>query len=393
MLNLIPAEHWEYGISDLIRGIYTTSGGEKHHRIFLTGLGNGYTVGSGRAGLVLALRALNLKPGARIGVPLYCCPVVFKAIEHADCRPHFIDIEPDTFCISVQDLAKKIDHLDAIVAVHMFGNMSDMPVLKTIVGSKPIIEDCAQALGSRIEDGIAGSFGDIAFFSFRSGKYVSAGEGGAVFSANEEFCDRLHKSIESLHTTSKINEILHTSKTYIRSKLRSKPLYGLVGYQLWAFYNKTTNHTAKATLNVNHIYRSDHSIAEKRMKALDKAITNQRNNARFYEDNLILSQNMTCAEKPRMFYNRYIYPLLFQTSAQRDLIADYMHKNGIGTIKPYHDIPFIAGKYHKYKGDCPVSENISERVLAIPNHFHLTGKERQHIVNTLNKGWTLFSGK
>ena len=170
MLNLIPAEHWEYGIADLLRGIYAASGKKRHQRISLPGLGNCFTVGSGRAGLVLALRALNLKPGTRIGVPLYCCPVVLKAIELANCRPNFIDIESDTFCISAQDLAKKINHIDVVIAVHMFGNMCDMPALKIIAGSKPIIEDCAQALGSRSVDGIAGSFGDISFFSFRDRK-------------------------------------------------------------------------------------------------------------------------------------------------------------------------------------------------------------------------------
>lgn len=393
LLNLIPAEHWEYGIGDLIHGIATASGENIHNEIFLPGLGNCFTIGSGRAGLVLALRALNLKSGARIGVPLYCCPVVLKAIELADCRPQFIDIEPDTFCISGHDLSKKIDQLDAVIAVHMFGNMSDMRVLRAIAKDKPIIEDCAQALGSRINDSIAGSFGDIAFFSFRSGKYLSVGDGGAVFSTNEEFRDRLRKLIESLQDTLYRDEILHILKTYIRSKLRSKPLYGLVGHQLWAFYNKTTDHSAKTIISINNIYKSNHTIAAKRIKSIDTAIAKQRDNARFYAQNLKLEQGMTCMEKPGTSYNRYLYPIIFSSSKQRDLMSVYMHRQGIGTIKPYHDISSIAAKYHGYRGDCPVSEKIAESVLAIPNHYSLKKKERQHIALCLNKGWTAIRDK
>lgn len=388
LLNLIPAEHWEYGIIDFIYGISAICGKNKHYEIFLPGLGNCLTIGSGRAGLVIALRALNLKTQARIGVPLYCCPVVLKAIELADCKPQFIDIESDTFCISAHDLTNKIDQLDAVIAVHMFGNMCDIAVLKTIAGSKPIIEDCAQALGSKVNDCMAGSLGDIAFFSFRSGKYLSIGEGGAVFSANAEYRDRLIKFTKSLHNASKLKEIVHTSKTYIRSKLRSKPLYGLIGHNLWAFYNKTTDPTAKASISINNIYKSDHAIVTKRIKAIDAAIGKQRDNARFYSQNLTLEQGMTCVEKPGTFYNRYLYPIIFSSSKQRDLMSEYLFKKGIGSIKPYHDISSLAARYHGYGGDCPVSENIAECVLAIPNHYNLSPQERQHIGQSLNEAWT-----
>ena len=389
-MNLIPAEHWEYGISDLIHGFAAAGRVEKHSEMFLPGLGNCLTIGSGRAGLVMALRALNFTSGARIGVPLYCCPVVLKAIELADCRPQFIDIDAETFCISEQDLANKIDQVDAIIAVHMFGNMCDMRALRSIVRDKPIIEDCAQALGSRMNDRLAGSFGDIAFFSFRSGKYLSAGEGGAIFSGRSDLYGRLQRLINSLQDVSCRDEIIHILKTYIRSTLRSKPLYGWVGYPLWAFYNKKTGHTEKASVSINNIYKSDSAIATTRLKSIDASIARQRDNANFYEQYLELEPGMTCKEKPGSFYNRYLYPIIFASPAQRDIISKYLHKQGIGTIKPYSDIAQIATTHYGYKGDCPVSEEIAARVLAIPNHYNLQKKERQHIVQSLNKGWQAF---
>jgi dTDP-4-amino-4,6-dideoxygalactose transaminase len=100
-------------------------------------------VRSARAAIIVAIKALNLSPGASIGVPLYCCPVVFKAIEAAGCKPCFIDIDPGTFCISAKDLSAKSAQIDALIAVHMFGNLCDMPGIQEAAQDKPIIEDCA----------------------------------------------------------------------------------------------------------------------------------------------------------------------------------------------------------------------------------------------------------
>jgi dTDP-4-amino-4,6-dideoxygalactose transaminase len=90
-------------------------------------------------------------------------------------------VEPETYCLSAGDLSAKRSQIDAVIAVHMFGNLCDMPSLQEAAEGKPIIEDCAQSLGSKLDGRPAGSFGTIAAFSFRSGKYLSAGEGRSVF--------------------------------------------------------------------------------------------------------------------------------------------------------------------------------------------------------------------
>jgi hypothetical protein len=97
---------------------------QKDSRLSLPGLGNCFTVRSGRAGLIMAIQALRLPPDARIGVPLYCCAVVFQAVIEAGCTPSFIDIELETFCISPpQDLSSKRSQIAVVIAVHMFGNL------------------------------------------------------------------------------------------------------------------------------------------------------------------------------------------------------------------------------------------------------------------------------
>src|SRR2546428_829637 len=108
MLGLIPAERWDYKISDVFRGVAAGLAPRKTtETIHLSGIGDCIPARSARAAIVTSLRALDLAPGARVGVPLYCCPVVFKAIVAAGCAPRFIDIDPATFCLSAADLFAK----------------------------------------------------------------------------------------------------------------------------------------------------------------------------------------------------------------------------------------------------------------------------------------------
>jgi perosamine synthetase len=127
MLGFLPTESWEYSFRDLIRGLFAALGRKRMSGILhLPGIGHCIPTRSARAGLIAAIRALNLPPGARIGVPLYCCPVVFKSIKAAGCAPRFIDVELETSCMSPEDLYLKHSQLEAVIAVHMFGNLCDM---------------------------------------------------------------------------------------------------------------------------------------------------------------------------------------------------------------------------------------------------------------------------
>jgi len=130
MIGLLPAEYWEFRLSDTARALSVALAPRRDdERIEIAGLGPCIPVRSARAGIVTALQCLDLPQHARIGVPLYCCPVVFKAIRTAGCVPRFIDIDADTFCISAADLSAKSSEVDAVIAVHMFGNLCDMPAL------------------------------------------------------------------------------------------------------------------------------------------------------------------------------------------------------------------------------------------------------------------------
>jgi perosamine synthetase len=390
MLSLIPSEHWEYSVTDLIRGMCTAlppRAASTMAHIELPGLGLALPVRSARAAIVLALKALSLRPGAWVAVPLYCCPVVLKAIDAAGCRPRFIDVDPDTYCLSAVDLAAKSDQVDAVIAVHMFGNLCDIRAVREAAHGKPVIEDCAQALGSRLNGRFAGSFSDIAVFSFRSGKYLSAGEGGAVYCSNPDIEVRLSELIRDLPVPAKIEECTHVAKTYLRSMLRSQPLWGLIGNRLWRAYAQKVSYKSQAPIVLGQVYESDRHAAVRRLSTLALAIERQRHNADYYSRNLTVDAAMLCTETPGAYFNRLQFPVRFPTSTMRERVTAYLQENGITTATPYKDIAAIATTDYGYTGDCPESELIASTVLVIPCHHALKNTEIERTTSNLNRAW------
>jgi dTDP-4-amino-4,6-dideoxygalactose transaminase len=388
MVGLIPSEHWEYRVGDIMHGMAAAlSPRGKSFMLHIPEIGDCIPARSARSAMVAALKALDLPSGARIGVPLYCCPVVFKAIREAGCTARFIDVDYSTYCMSPEDLSAKGAQVDAIMAVHMFGNLCDMAKLKEAAEGKPIIEDCAQALGSKYDGRMAGMHGTIAAFSFRSGKYLSVGEGGALYSGDADIRARLSQFVSAMPEPDRTEECLHVATTYIRSVLRRRPLYGPLGYRIWSTYNKNTDFTAKSPIVMCQSYHSDLAIAKKRIPLLDSAIDRQRYHADYYSRSLRLNRGMLCTEKPGTFYNRYLYPITFPAPEQRDFIANYLFKNRIGAIMPYRDIVDIAATYYGYQGDCPVAEQVSRRILVIPSNYSLKNEEIQRIAQCVNEGW------
>src|ERR1700732_2947304 len=140
-------------------------------------------VADGTRAIVLALRALGVSPGAEvITTPFTAIPTIGAIIE-AGAVPVLVDIDPDTYLIALDRVASAITpKTEAVVPVHMFGNVVDIPALRQRIGSYIfIVEDAAQAHGSRLGASFAGTMGDIGTFSFYPTKNLGAyGDGGAI---------------------------------------------------------------------------------------------------------------------------------------------------------------------------------------------------------------------
>jgi perosamine synthetase len=140
-------------------------------------------VSNGTVALHLALATLGLGAGDEVIVPslTYISPV--NAIRYVGATPVFADSDPVTWQVNVDDVAARITpRTRAIIVVHLYGQACDMVALAALANSHSLllIEDCAEALGTRIGGRHVGTFGDIATFSFFGNKTITTGEGGMV---------------------------------------------------------------------------------------------------------------------------------------------------------------------------------------------------------------------
>lgn len=149
-------------------------------------------VNSGTAALYIALAALNVGPGDEVLVPGYLWVSCVSAIVRTGAIPRLVDIDR-TFCMSADDLAKKINARSKVILyIHMSGAMGNIPRIMEIARKHHVhvLEDCAQAVGAHLFGHTAGSFGDIAIFSFQLNKNMTSGEGGMLVCNDESLYQR-----------------------------------------------------------------------------------------------------------------------------------------------------------------------------------------------------------
>lgn len=156
----------------------------KLEREFADALGAKYAlaVSSCSAALFLSLKALGLKPGARVLIPAFTFAAVPSAIVHADCVPVLSEVG-ENYRIDLADFAEKLEQdIDAVMISHMRGHTSDMDRIMELAAAKglPVIEDAAHSLGTKWNGQNIGTIGKIGCFSFQSYKLLNSGEGGIL---------------------------------------------------------------------------------------------------------------------------------------------------------------------------------------------------------------------
>ncbi len=148
-------------------------------------------VANGTDAITIALRALGIGAGDDVVVPSFTFWASAEAIVNAGARPVFCDIDPETFCVTADTVRVALTPATkAVMAVHLFGNVAPVREIATL--GLPVIEDAAQAAGSRSDLGRPGALGTIATFSFFPSKNLGAfGDGGAVTTNDPELAERV----------------------------------------------------------------------------------------------------------------------------------------------------------------------------------------------------------
>jgi dTDP-3-amino-3,4,6-trideoxy-alpha-D-glucose transaminase len=147
-------------------------------------------VANGTDAITIALRAMGVGPGDEVVVPSFTFYASAEAIPPTGATPVFCDIDPDTYCLTADTVrAALTPRTKAVIAVHLFGNVASVAAIEAL--GVPVLEDAAQAAGSRTDAGRPGALGTAATFSFFPSKNLGCfGDGGAITTSDPEIAER-----------------------------------------------------------------------------------------------------------------------------------------------------------------------------------------------------------
>ncbi|MBS0418948.1 MAG: DegT/DnrJ/EryC1/StrS family aminotransferase [Proteobacteria bacterium] len=328
----------------------------------------GIGVSSGTDALLLALMTLGIGADDAVITSPFTFFATAGTIARTGATPLFCDIDPATFNLSPAAVQTFIDQkcqrrgdalyttrgeqIKAIMPVHLYGQMADMPALMKIAqeNNLRVIEDAAQAIGS--EDGQgrrACSYGDIGCLSFFPTKNLGAFGDAGMCVANDP---ALAEKLDVLR--------VHGGKP--------KYFHSLIGG------NFRIDELQAAILNV-------------KLEHLDEWSAGRQRNAAYYDAAFARADLGRAVQTPvalpryRHIYNQYIVRV-----RDRDLLRQHLTANGVGS-EIYYPVPLHLQKCFAYlghgPGDFPLSEQAAEEVLALPIFPELTDKQLQYVVDTI----------
>ena len=310
-------------------------------------------VSSGTDALLIALMAIDLKPGDEVITTPFSFFATAGVIARLNAKPVFVDIQEDTYNLDPSKIEAAIsDKTKAIIPVHLFGQMAEMDPIMEIANKHKlfVIEDAAQAIGSEDEKGRrAGSVGHMGCFSFFPSKNLGGfGDAGMVVTNDEGLANKL------------IKLRVHGSEP--------KYYHQIVGG------NFRIDALQAAILSIKLDY-------------LDQWTESRQKNAREYiekfkENGLEKDLGLPGLKKGyRHIYNQFVL-----RSSKRDDLIKHLRDHNIG-CEIYYPITVSDQECFAYlnykKGDFPVSEKAAEEVLAIPIYPELTQAQKSYIVETI----------
>lgn len=142
----------------------------------------------------LCLAGLGVGPGDEVIVPELTWIATSAPVSYVGARPVFADIDRKTWCLSAESLEEKItERTKAVIPVDLYGSLPNMDAIRDVAArfGIAVIEDAAEAIGSRFRGKISGSFGVASVFSFHGSKTLTTGEGGMAVTDDGDLYDRI----------------------------------------------------------------------------------------------------------------------------------------------------------------------------------------------------------
>lgn len=308
------------------------------------------SVCNGTVAVHLALLALGIGEGDEVIVPTFTYIASANPVLVVNAKPVFVDSLEDTWQMSPKDIEAKItEKTKAIIVVHLYGHPCDMDEIMRIAKEHDlyVIEDCAEAIGTKYKGQTVGSFGDIGCFSFFGNKTMTCGEGGMVVTSDATLADRLR-----------------------RYKNQGNAKYREYWNDILGFNYRMTN--IQAAIGLAQLEQVEHFINKKRQIA------------NWYMEKLKDLPLEFNKEGENMFHTYWMVSCLVEKAGMRDKLREYLKINGIETrptFYPIHTMPVYVHEFSKHK----VAENIALRGMNLPSYPALEHDDVIEICSVIRK--------
>lgn len=328
------------------------------------GVGHAAALSSGTAAIHLALIMLGVGRGDEVLASSFTFSATINPILYLGATPVLVDSEAGTWNMdpglleqSIRDRLKMGKRPKAIIPVHLYGMPANLSEIMEIAHrfEIPVIEDAAEALGSRFQDKALGSFGKAGVLSFNGNKILSTSGGGALISDDRELIERAR---------------------FLSTQARDQAPY----------YQHST---------IGYNYRMSNILAgigRGQMEVIDERVRQRRENFLFYKEHLKSFDFISFLEEPddSYFSNNWLTTILInpeKTELRWESVSQCLEEDRIETRplwKPMHLQPLLQDAPAYING---ISEGLFKQGLCLPSGSNLSDSDRERIMQVL---WNCF---
>jgi len=307
------------------------------------------SVSNGTTALHLGLVALGLGPGDEVIVPTLTYIASVNTIAQTGATPVFVDSLRSTWQLNPEDVIRKITpRTRAVMAVHLYGHSCHMAAIADICHAHDLllIEDCAEAVGTRFGDKHVGTFGDVATFSFFGNKTITTGEGGMVVSRS----DKVHGLAKHLKS---------------QGMSADRPYW----HDMPGFNYRMTNICA--------------AIGLAQLEQVDIFLARKRELAMRYQEQLSQLPLTFQSETVGTRHSFWMCSIVLDDAEQRDPLRRHLAALGIETrpvFYPAHIMPM-----YREEREYPVAEWISAHGISLPSWPEMPAAVTDEICESIRK--------
>ena len=324
------------------------------------GVKHGVACSNGLAALHLACVALGLRKGDEVIVPTFTMIASVNAIIMSGATPVLVDCDSETYCIDVKKIEEKItSKTKAIMPVHIYGHMCEMNTILDIARKYKlfIIEDAAEAHGAEYLGKRAGSFSDVACFSFYANKIITTGEGGMCLTNNDNLAEKIRK----------LRNHFFSNERFVHEEVgfnyRLTNVQAAIGCAQMENVSKLVEARRNVGLKYNKILTGTRGIIIPTERANIKDV--------FWMYGVVLSDETNLTKEEVMFE-------LDKIGIETRSFFVPMHKQPAFYRKTVENAPNCEGRF-------PVADRIGSRGLYLPSSSDITDEEISQVCIALKK--------